>query len=408
MQLSVVTYTYNDAAYAAGLLRSLDGWGVPLAERIVVDDASDPPAVFPDSPGIILLRQAGNLGPARTKAAGLALARGDVLVSVDCDIRPHRRFVRHALSLLADPGVGLVGAGSIRYAGRLTPATRWENRQAARYRTSGDAAVAVVRGGVFLLRRDVYESVGGISAEACDVAEDVRLSLAVAEAGYAVLAVNAYPVSQLRPLSVAQLCKQQVTYLGYSRLRRIMDQGLEGHVAAEARRFADALEGLEPVEAALAAVPLCKLAAMELFVRDRLARTACPVTVLDGLGRDLCAIARLDPRLLGLVAGMWRALGLDPAPWLEAPTGGGFSQPALARAADWFARQVAGNPALDAVLAADAGSFHYLDAKGLACGDYIGFEQLVRGWDAAPSPGDPGQVEAAGCPESPEPAWPRR
>ena len=404
MQLSVVTYTYNDAAYAAGLLRSLDGWGLPLAERIVVDDASDPPAVFPDSPGIILLRQARNLGPARAKVAGLARARGDVLVSVDCDIRPHRQFVRHALALLADPGVGLVGAGSIRYAGQLTPATRWENWQAARYRSPDDAVVAMVRGGVFLMRRDVYEAVGGVSAEECAVAEDVRLSRAVAGAGYAVMAVNAYPVSQLRPLSVAQLCKQQVTYFGYSRVLRVMNQGLDWHVAVEAQAFADILDRLEPAEALLAVVPLCKLAAMELFVRERLARTACPLAVLDGLGRDICAIARQDPRLLGLVAATWRALGLTPAPWLGASAAVGFSQPALARAAAWFARQVAGNPALDAVVAADAGSFHYLDAKGLAYGDYIGFEKLARDREAAAGPGNPDSADGPGRPAGADPA----
>ena len=72
MQLSVVPYTYNDAAYAAGLLRSLNGWGLPLAERIVMDDASAPPAVFPDSPGIMLLRQPRNLGPGNQDGPGRA------------------------------------------------------------------------------------------------------------------------------------------------------------------------------------------------------------------------------------------------------------------------------------------------------------------------------------------------
>ncbi|MCL1889838.1 MAG: glycosyltransferase, partial [Desulfovibrionaceae bacterium] len=128
--LSLVTYSHNDHAFAGELLAYADRFGVPLLEKLLVDDASDPPYVpAPEEQGLRLIRLDDNVGAAQAKFRGINASTGEIVLSLDCDIRPHIHWLKGALGLLRDPAVGLVGAA-------CTPARKAGFLAAALYRTS--------------------------------------------------------------------------------------------------------------------------------------------------------------------------------------------------------------------------------------------------------------------------------
>ena len=84
LAVTLVTYTYNDHALAAGLLAEAAAWeGVPR-ECVVVDDGSAVPFAAPDTaPAPRVLRLSPNQGPARAKAAGIGAAESRFVLSLD-------------------------------------------------------------------------------------------------------------------------------------------------------------------------------------------------------------------------------------------------------------------------------------------------------------------------------------
>ena len=138
MLLVMVTYTHNDAGLLNDLLGSMRRWSVKPAHVFIVDDASEQLYALPGElkedfggsaalsaqaenspkrgtplPGLDVLRPGERMGPAQAKSFGISLAfdaGADVVLSVDCDVRLPRHWLKEALHMTCQEKVGLVGS----------------------------------------------------------------------------------------------------------------------------------------------------------------------------------------------------------------------------------------------------------------------------------------------------------
>ncbi|MBG0777628.1 MAG: glycosyltransferase family 2 protein [Desulfovibrionaceae bacterium] len=177
-RVSLVTFTCNDGDLTRGLLDAARGWTVRPDEIVVVDDGSEPPFVPPepagDLPAVRLVRLPSNRGITRANAAGLDAAHGDVLFSVDCDVRPEPGYLAACLRALERPGTGMAAGGVLHAAG---------DGLTARYlRTFGDnhnldarGPVELIPGNAYAIPRAVWREVGGFGGHAARVCEDHAL-----------------------------------------------------------------------------------------------------------------------------------------------------------------------------------------------------------------------------------------
>jgi GT2 family glycosyltransferase len=110
-RISVVIPTRNGARTLSRCLQSLRESTCPPDEIIVVDDAStDNTAQIAEQFGCRVIRQPENIGAARAKNRGAAVARGDVLFFTDDDIVVARDAIANLAERFADTRIaGLVG-----------------------------------------------------------------------------------------------------------------------------------------------------------------------------------------------------------------------------------------------------------------------------------------------------------
>lgn len=199
LALSVITYTYNDHALAAGLLRSMAGWDVRPRETLVIDDGSQTPFVVPDdAPPIRLIRLTPNRGPAPAKAAGLGAAQNRFLLSLDADIRLPPHWISHCLREAAKPDVGIVATPILTDAGSGLLAEYQQLRYGLMVNFSGNADVAPA--GLWLLRREVWQR-HGFHNYSHRLHEDVHFSQTLRRAGLALRILPEPAARQIRCLS---------------------------------------------------------------------------------------------------------------------------------------------------------------------------------------------------------------
>lgn len=158
-RVSVVIPTRNRHDLLDQALRALDRQTVDDVEVVVVDDGSSPPVadVFGGRTvagrPLTVLRQDGN-GAVRARLAGIAATTAPILAFTDSDCEPQPGWLEAALRRI-DDGADLV-------AGRTSP---------FRPVAPLERAVSEAEGGLFpscnlVVRRSVYEEVGGFDAEA--------------------------------------------------------------------------------------------------------------------------------------------------------------------------------------------------------------------------------------------------
>jgi GT2 family glycosyltransferase len=110
---SVVVVSYNTAAHIVECLRSLLALDYPEIEIIVVDNASTDGSVelirqrFPQIDPIELPDNKGFAGAA---SVGLFMASGDIVATVNPDVRLDRKWMRAMVATLAHEEVGIVGS----------------------------------------------------------------------------------------------------------------------------------------------------------------------------------------------------------------------------------------------------------------------------------------------------------
>lgn len=209
-RISLCTFTYNDGELAQGLLAGLAAWTVRPDEVVVVDDGSaaafvPPPGVAAPQPRMLRLRP--NQGITKAKHAGLCAATGHVLLSVDCDMRLDPDWLEKLLPHLDRPSVGLV-AGSVRHDAGDDLVSRFLRRFGDNHNLDAVGPVDFIPGNAFLIRRSLWQDIGGYSGHDRPVCEDHYLAARLRERGLALFSDARAQARQTRRLGRAAMCRR--------------------------------------------------------------------------------------------------------------------------------------------------------------------------------------------------------
>jgi len=192
---TVLIPAYNEESVIVHTVRAALASGYPRLEVLVVDDGSTDQTAelvrknFSGDSRVRLLTQENHGKPAALNN-GLAVASGEIIVSIDADtiVDPEAipRLVRH----FADPKVGAV-AGNVKVMNRNSWITRW---QALEYITSQNLekrafdllnCIPVVPGAAGAWRAELLRERGGFSGDT--LAEDTDLTLTIRRNGWKIL-----------------------------------------------------------------------------------------------------------------------------------------------------------------------------------------------------------------------------
>jgi len=192
--VSVVVPAYNEQAGIAATVRSVAASNYPGLEIVVVDDGSTDTTVEivrglqAELERLVLVEQ-DNRGKARALNAGIAAARGEVLVLVDGDTVLEADTVRRLVGPLTDPGVG-AAAGNTKVGNRGGLLGRWQHIEYVVVfnldRRLFDLAncMQTIPGAIGAFRRAALDSVGGVPTDT--LAEDTDLTLMLGLGGWRV------------------------------------------------------------------------------------------------------------------------------------------------------------------------------------------------------------------------------
>ncbi len=213
--VSVVVPAYNEAANIAATVRSLVANDYRPLEVIVVDDGStDDTAAIVESlrlPGVRVIRQV-NAGKPAALNAGVAAARGNLLVLVDGDTVFAPDAVGRLVQPFADVSVGAV-SGNTKVANRGGLLGRWQHLEYVigfnldRRMFDVTRCMPTVPGAIGAFRRETLREVGGVSGET--LAEDTDLTMAVIRAGWRVVYEEAAVAWTEVPSTLGELWKQR-------------------------------------------------------------------------------------------------------------------------------------------------------------------------------------------------------
>ena len=213
--VSVVVPAYNEAANIAATVRSLVASDYPQVEVIVVDDGStDATADIVRRlrlPGVRVVHQS-NAGKPAALNAGVAHARGDILVFVDGDTVFAPDAVGKLVQPLHDPDVGAV-SGNTKVANRRGLLGRWQHLEYVvgfnLDRRMFDVArcMPTVPGAIGAFRRAAVMRAGGVSAQT--LAEDTDFTMALIRAGWRVVYAPDAVAWTEAPASLGQLWRQR-------------------------------------------------------------------------------------------------------------------------------------------------------------------------------------------------------
>lgn len=252
----------------AALDNCVDSLHANAVTDIVVVENGEEGSTLPSLSGqhVVLVVPKLNLGMGRGVNRGVAAApkRTYLLVS-NPDVVVHAGAVDALVRYLdAHPNVGIVGPEIMRPDGTIYPSQRvfpnfwlaglhallaplWPNNPATRrYRSPrGDGTVDWVSGAFFLVRRDVFEAVGGFDERYFMFAEDMALCWQIREHGFAVAATRDAQVTHIEGVSRARAPREMLIAHHRSALR------FEWQTASGWRRI------LVPVAALVLGLRLC-------------------------------------------------------------------------------------------------------------------------------------------------------
>ncbi|MBI4611251.1 MAG: methyltransferase domain-containing protein [Candidatus Rokubacteria bacterium] len=199
---SVIIPVWNRAEYTQACLEALARTATfELAEVIVVDNGSTDEtsrllADWADRVRVITNRE--NLGFARASNQGARAARGELLVFLNNDTVPQPGWLEALVKEAQDPTIGIVGARLL-YPGRETvqhagivlgpdgiPDHIWRGVPADDPRVSESRDLDMVTGACLLIRKSLFERLGGLDEGYRNGCEDVDLCLAARRQGYRV------------------------------------------------------------------------------------------------------------------------------------------------------------------------------------------------------------------------------
>ncbi len=220
-RLSVVIPTHNGEATLAACLESLQASSLLPAEVIVVDDAStDGTAEIARRFGCRIVGLDKNLGAARAKNCGAAIATGDILFFTDDDVSVSRDALAHLIENFDNPQVvGVVGLLD-----RKVPFDGFASHFKNLWMRFTYAKVPRERIGLFYtsvaaMRREVFLQLGGFDENyrGASIAEDTEFGQRAWAAGHRIV---------LDPRAVVTHCKEytprEVLATDFLRARALM------------------------------------------------------------------------------------------------------------------------------------------------------------------------------------------
>lgn len=266
MLLVMVTYTHNDAGLLNDLLGSMRRWSVKPAHVFIVDDASEQPYALPGElkedfggsaalsaqaenspkrgtplPGLDVLRPGERMGPAQAKNFGIGLAfdaGADVVLSVDCDVRLPRHWLKEALHMTCQEKVGLVGS-DLRHG--LAGDALSDYLREFEATPHGIVETPFLEAGVWVLRKDAWHAGGGLTGHTQYTHEDLYLSNMFTSLGYTLIAHNDPPGTQVRRLRARSHFNRQLRYLGFAVLEVAQSRGIDAALSLIAGQTAERL-----------------------------------------------------------------------------------------------------------------------------------------------------------------------
>ncbi len=214
--VTLCTYTFNDAPLTHCLLRSIAEWSRRPDEIVLVDDGSTIPFSLDDayerSLPLRLIRFPENKGFTEAKRTGLSSASGEIIISMDCDARLSATYLERCLVRLEQPEVGMVSGSRVDDSG-TDSVSRYLTLFGQNYLPEKDGFVDFIPGHAFAMRRAVWEETGGFGGHSAKTAEDHALCAAVLKAGYKLLIDSGIRVRQVRCLSRHAHCRRLWVWL---------------------------------------------------------------------------------------------------------------------------------------------------------------------------------------------------
>jgi cellulose synthase/poly-beta-1,6-N-acetylglucosamine synthase-like glycosyltransferase len=213
--VSILVPAFDEEVGIERAVRSLAASDYPDFEVIVVDDGStDATAAIVerlDLPCVELLRQP-NAGKPAALNHGLAVARSDVIVTVDADTVFETDTLRRLVVAFADPDVGAV-SGNTKVGNRGGLLGRWQHIEYVlgfnldRRLYDELRCMPTVPGAIGGFRREALVEAGGFSG--ATLAEDTDITLAVGRAGWHVVYVEDARAWTEAPPSLTALWRQR-------------------------------------------------------------------------------------------------------------------------------------------------------------------------------------------------------
>ncbi|BCY15049.1 bi-functional transferase/deacetylase [Actinoplanes sp. L3-i22] len=213
--VSVIVPAYNEKEGIEAAVRSLALGDYPVIEVVVVDDGStDGTADIVDQlrlPNVRVVR-VPNGGKPNALNTGIALARHDLIVTVDGDTIFEEDSIRRLVQPFADPTVGAV-AGNVKVGNRSSLVATWQhieyvigfNLDRRLYETLN--CMPTVPGAIGAFRREALTKVGGVSDET--LAEDTDVTMAMCREGWRVVYEEHAKAWTEAPTTLEQLYRQR-------------------------------------------------------------------------------------------------------------------------------------------------------------------------------------------------------
>jgi N-acetylglucosaminyl-diphospho-decaprenol L-rhamnosyltransferase len=226
--ISVIIVNYNGARWLDGCLESLFASAPPRTEVIVVDNASrdESREILRryTNAGVRVVALDENRGFAGGNNAGAAVARGEWLAFLNNDTRVRAGWLDALRDPLArDPSIALASArlvymhdpsiidsagdGWTRWGGAFK---RGHGRAAQAFEAGGEVFGAC--GAAFMVRRSIFEEIGGFDPDFFLAFEDVDLSYRARLLGYRCLYVPTAIVEHAGSASLGRLSEAAVSY----------------------------------------------------------------------------------------------------------------------------------------------------------------------------------------------------
>ncbi len=213
--VSVIVPAYNEKEGIEAAVQSLAGGDYPHIEVVVVDDGStDGTASLVEQmrlPNVRVVR-VPNGGKSNALNTGIALARHDLIVTVDGDTIFEPDSIRNLVQPFADPSVGAI-AGNVKVGNREKMVAAWQhieyvigfNLDRRLYEVLG--IMPTVPGAIGAFRREALAQVGGISDET--LAEDTDVTMAMLRQGWRVVYTEDAKAWTEAPATLEQLYRQR-------------------------------------------------------------------------------------------------------------------------------------------------------------------------------------------------------